>query len=201
MRRAWRGRRRRSARGRWDGRGFWVGLLHPWMVSAGMIVDWLRWCPLPRGPRGQRMWMEDWGRAARCGGPAPRCARGARRVGGPRRAARATGPQPPRLRGSGGGTSPGAIHARPVARHVPREGAGGVRAAQPPPAFGWDAHRCASWSPGPPLTRAPLGDAGQLWGAALEQLEAAARSTGGVDGHTRAGERLDVPQYGSFADL
>jgi hypothetical protein len=46
-----------------------------------------------------------------------------------------------------------------------------------------------------------LGDAGQLWGAALEQLEAAARSTGGVDGHARAGERLDVPQHGPFADL
>jgi hypothetical protein len=46
-----------------------------------------------------------------------------------------------------------------------------------------------------------LGDAGQLWGAVLEQLEAAARSTGGVDGHTRAGERLDVAQHGPFADL
>ena len=58
-----------------------------------------------------------------------------------------------------------------------------------------------SWSPGPPLTRAPLGDVGQLWGAVLEQLEAAARSTGGVDGHTRAGEGLDVPQHGPLADL
>jgi hypothetical protein len=46
-----------------------------------------------------------------------------------------------------------------------------------------------------------LGDVGQLWGAALEQLEAASRSTGGVDGHTRTRERLDVPQYGPFADL
>ena len=46
-----------------------------------------------------------------------------------------------------------------------------------------------------------MGDAGQLWGAALEQLEAAARSTGGVDGHACAGERFDVPQYGPFADL
>ena len=93
-------------------------------------LAWCRWFPALRWPRGQRMLTEGWGRAARCGGPAPRRARGARRVGGPRRAARATAPQPPRLRGNGDGTSPGATHTRPAARHVPREGAGGIRAAQ-----------------------------------------------------------------------